>query len=194
MSETEKMQADATEFAKKIARELMAEQRKLFQEEMNKMKDEMSKMKDELSKKVENAISGKDDEAKDNASDIGAAQVNGLGKGIYLSTSFDYVQLIKGPPMHFPTINHGKPPHFDGTRYTDWAYKMKMHLIAARLWEVVEVGVFIPTNEDREITPEEALNLHQNAQVISFLVSILSPDEFKKVNGTENAKVVWDTL
>jgi hypothetical protein len=58
----------------------------------------------------------------------------------------------------------------------------------------MEVGVFIPTNEDREITLEEALNLHQNAQVISFLVSSLSPYEFKKVNGTESAKVVWDTL
>jgi hypothetical protein len=62
-------------------------------------------------------------------------KTNGLGKGIYSSTGFDYVQLIKGPPMHFPTINHGKPPHFDGTRYTDWAYKMKMHLIAVRLWD-----------------------------------------------------------
>jgi predicted ATPase len=36
-----------------------------------------------------------------------------------------------------------------------------MHLIAARLWEVMEVGVFFPTNEDREITLEESYNLHQ---------------------------------
>ena len=72
--------------------------------------------------------------------------------------------------MHFPTINHGKTPHFDRTRYTDWDYKMKMHIIAARLWEVVEVGVIIPTDEDREITSEEAFNLHQNAQAVSLLV------------------------
>ena len=96
--------------------------------------------------------------------------------------------------MHFPTVNHGKPPHFDGTRYTDWAYKMKMHLIATRLWEVVDVGVMIPTDEDREITLEEAFNLHQNAQTVSLLVSSLGPDEFAKVNGMESAKQVWDTL
>jgi hypothetical protein len=49
---------------------------------------------------------------------------------------------------------------------------------------VVEVGVFIPTDEDREITLEEAYSLHQNAQVVSLLVSSLSPDEFNKINGT----------
>ena len=102
MSESDKTQADATEMAKKIAEELMAAQVKIFQDEMKKMHDEMSKLKDELSKKVEDAISGKNDEAKDNASDVGAAHDNGIGKGIYLSTSFDYGQLIKGPPMHFP--------------------------------------------------------------------------------------------
>jgi hypothetical protein len=87
-----------------------------------------------------------------------------------------------------------KPPHFDRTRYTDWAYKMKMHLIAARLWEVVDVGVMIPTDEDGEITLEEAFNLHQNANVVSMLVTSLGPDEFTKVNGMESAKLIWDTL
>ena len=60
---------------------------------------------------------------------------------------------------------------------------MKMHLIAARLWEVMDVGVMIPTDEDREITPKEVHNLHQNAQAVALLVSSLSPDEFRKVNG-----------
>ena len=67
---------------------------------------------------------------------------------------------------------------------------MKMHLIAARLWEVMDVGVMIPTNKDREITPEEVHNLHQNAQAIALLVSSLSPDEFRKVNGIESAKQI----
>ena len=65
---------------------------------------------------------------------------------------------------------------------------MKMHLIAVRLWEVVEVGVIIPIDEDREITPKETLNLHQNTQAVSLLVSSLSMDEFNKVNGMESAK------
>ena len=126
MSDTKKMQADAKEMAKQIAKELMAQQTKFFQ-------DEMKKMQDEMSKKVEDAISGKNDATKDNASDVGAANDNVQGKGVYSRIGFDYGQLIKSPSMHFPTVNHGKPPHFDGIRYTDWAYKMKMFLIAARL-------------------------------------------------------------
>jgi hypothetical protein len=108
--------------------------------------------------------------------------------------SFDYGQLIKGSYLHALSINIGKPPHFDGTRYIDWSYKMKMHLIAARLWEVVEVGVIFPTDEDIEITPEEVHNLHQNAQAVAMLVSSLAPDEFRKMNGMESANLIWDTL
>ena len=65
-----------------------------------------------------------------------------------------------------------------------------MHLITARLWEVMDVGVMIPTDECKEITPEEAFNLHQNAQAVSLLVSSLGPDEFNKVNGMESAKQI----
>jgi len=192
------MQAVATEVAKKIAEELMVAQVKFFQDEMKKMQDEMSKMKEELSKKVDDAISGKNDTSdknepnKDAASDIRAGE-HAHGKGIYLNMSFDYGQLIKGSTLHTPSINIGKPPHFDGTRYTDWPYKMKMHLITARHWEVLDVGVMIHTNEDREITSEEVHNLHQNAQAIALLVSSLAPDGFRKVNGIESAKQIWDT-
>ena len=129
----------------------------------------MIKMKEELSKKVDDAISGKNDATsdknevnKDAASDIGAGE-HAHRKGIYSSMNFDYGQLIKGSPLHTPSINIGKPPHFDGIRYTDWSYKMKMHLIAVRLWEVVDVGVMIPIDEDGEITLEEVHNLHQKA-------------------------------
>ena len=90
MSDSEKMKVDATEMAKQIAKELMAEQAKLFQDEMKKMQDEMSKMKEELSKKVEDAISGKNDATKDYASDVGAANDNVQGKGVYSSIGFDY--------------------------------------------------------------------------------------------------------
>ena len=89
MSDTKKMQADAIEMAKQIAKELTAKQAKLFQDEM-KMQDEMSKMKEELSKKVEDAISGRNDATKDNASDIGGDKENSHGRGIYSNTGFDY--------------------------------------------------------------------------------------------------------
>ena len=107
--------------------------------------------------------------------------------------NFDYSQLFKASHHRTLFVNLGKPPHFDGTRYPDWDYKMKMHLIAANLWEVVDVGVTLPTKE-REITLEEALNFHQNAQAIATLVSSLAPDEFNKVNGREIAKDIWEVL
>ena len=118
------MQAVAVEMAKKIAEELMSTQVKLFQNEIKKMQDKMSKMKEELSKKVDDAISGKIDTTsgkneanKDAASDIGAGE-HAHGKGIYSNMNFDYGQLIKGSPLHTPSVNIGKPPPFDGTRYT----------------------------------------------------------------------------
>ena len=37
-------------------------------------------------------------------------------------------------------------------------------------------------------------NRHQNTQAIALLVSSLAPDEFRKVNGMESAKQIWDTL
>ena len=71
---------------------------------------------------------------------------------------------------------------------------MKMHLIAVRLWKVVDIGVMISTDEDREITSEEVHNLHQNAQAVALLVSSLSMNEFRKVNEIKSAKQIWDTL
>ena len=47
----------------------------------------------------------------------------------------------------------------------------------------MDVGVMIPTDEDREITPKEVHNLHQNTQAVALLVSSLAPVEFRKVNG-----------
>ena len=44
MSETDKMQVDATEMDKNIAGELKAAQVQFFQHEMKKMQDEMSKL------------------------------------------------------------------------------------------------------------------------------------------------------
>ena len=48
----------------------------------------------------------------------------------------------------------------------------------------------ILTDEDREITLEKVHNLHQNAQAIALLVSGLSLDEFRKVNGMGSAKQI----
>ena len=103
------MQAVAAEMAKKIAKELMVAQVKFFQDEMKKMQDEMSKMKEELSKMVDDAISGKNEANKDAACDVRTGE-HAHGKGIYSNMNFDYGQLIKGSPLHTPSINIGKPP------------------------------------------------------------------------------------
>ena len=81
-------------------------------------------MKEELSKKLDDAISGisKGEESKDNTSEGGGAkETTPGGKDGFTSVSFNYAQLNKGPNMHFPTVNPAKPPHFDGTRFIDWA-------------------------------------------------------------------------
>jgi len=56
------------------------------------------------------------------------------------------------------------------------------------------VNLMIPTDKDREIIPEEAFNLHQNAQAMSLLVSSLGLNEFNKVNGMKSAKQIWEAL
>ena len=77
-------------------------------------------MKEELGKMVDDAISGKNDTTsdkneanKDAASDIGAGE-HAHGKGIYSHMSFDYGQIMKSSTLHSPSVNIGKPPHFDG--------------------------------------------------------------------------------
>ena len=43
-------------------------------------------------------------------------------------------------------------------------------------------------------TPEQEQLIHRNAQATSVLLSALSPEEFNKVDGLEEAKQIWDTL
>ena len=45
-----------------------------------------------------------------------------------------------------------------------------------------------------ELTPEQEQAIHRNAQATSVLLSALSPEEFNKGDGLEEAKSIWDTL
>ena len=47
------------------------------------------------------------------------------------------------------SVNQGKPPHFDGTVYTSWRHKMRVHLIGVNLalWKIVCVGLNIPDED-----------------------------------------------
>src|SRR6266498_1647708 len=113
----------------------------------------------------------------------------------YTRNSFDYSRMQGNFSSNFISVPLGKAPLLDGLNYTDWVNKMKMHLIALypSLWEVVNVGVRIPTSGE-DMTPEMMVDLHRNAQATSVILSSLSQEEFNKVNGLEVAKDIWDTL
>jgi len=79
--------------------------------------------------------------------------------------------------------------------YDEWADKMKSHLIGVHpsLWEIVNVGVNKP-KDGEEMTPEMLQDLHRNAQAVSIIKGTLCAEEYRKVQGREDAKVIWDIL
>lgn len=56
--------------------------------------------------------------------------------------SYDYNKISICPNMHFNPFNVGNATHFDGIRYTDWVYQIKMHLVSlhTRIWKIMNVG------------------------------------------------------
>ena len=72
---------------------------------------------------------------------------------------------------------------------------MKMHLFSLHpsVWKVVVTGLDIP-NEDVELTLEQEQMMYCNAQAVSVILGALSPEEFNKVDGLDEAKRIWDTL
>src|SRR5579859_3128572 len=61
----------------------------------------------------------------------------------------------------------GKVPILEGSNYDEWANKMKYHLFGVHpsLWEIVNVGIQLPKEED-VLTPEWMQDLHRNAQAV----------------------------
>ena len=92
-------------------------------------------------------------------------------------------------------MSSGHVPFFDGTHYAAWRYKIKIHLISLHpsIWKIVCTGFDLP-DEDQELTSNEEQNMYHNAQATSVLLSALSPEEFNKVDGLEEAKQIWGTL
>ena len=66
---------------------------------------------------------------------------------------------------------------------------MKLHIIFLYpiIWKIVCTGFELP-DEGKELTSEQEQNLHRNAQTASVLLVALSPEEFNKVDGLEEAK------
>jgi gag-polypeptide of LTR copia-type/Zinc knuckle len=111
----------------------------------------------------------------------------------YAQIPFDYSKMTTN--AHFIPLHTGKAPLFDGTHYAKWKHTMRLHLISLHpsVWEVVCVGVNLP-DEDIALTPDQQQSLYRNAQAASVILGALSPEEFNKVEGIEEAKKIWDTL
>nr|ABA97697.1 retrotransposon protein, putative, unclassified [Oryza sativa Japonica Group] len=107
---------------------------------------------------------------------------------------FDYNKLTIAP-HNFVSVPSGRAPQFDGTHYAAWKHKMKLHLISLHpsIWKVICTGVDVP-HDDMELTSEQEQLIHHNAQASNAILSALSPEEFNKVDGLEEAMEIWDTL
>jgi hypothetical protein len=101
-----------------IAAQITASLQLQQQEQMTKMQEQLDKMQQLLDKKSQESSSDGGDASKTPKS--------------YNRASFDYGGSSKNNNPTLSMINPEKPPSFDGIRYTDWAHRMKLHLIAAR--------------------------------------------------------------
>jgi hypothetical protein len=128
------------------------------QEQMAKMQEQLDKMQQLLDKKSQESLSDGGDASKTPKS--------------YNRTSFDYGGSSKNNNPTVPMINLGKPPLFDGIRYTDWAHRMKLHLITARCWKVVDVGVNPPPQNSSEWSPKDERDFHLNATATTLIFTM----------------------
>ena len=135
-------------------------------------------------------LGGKDGEIvnEDGASNKGTPSPKGA------TIPFDYSKLTI-PSRNFVSVPSGRAPQFDGTHYAAWKHKMKLHLISLHpsIRKVVCTGIDVP-HEDMELTSEQEQLIHRNAQASNAILSALSPEEFNKVYGLEEAKEICDTL
>ena len=126
----------------------------------------------EEGEKAENSckMKGKvDDDTEDISSDsdsdysFESAKVRNKGSTkTFTKIPFNYEHLNS---LYFQgtSVNQGKPPHFDGTVYTSWRHKMRVHLIGVNptLWKIVCVGMNIP-DEDELITQDQEFEIQHN--------------------------------
>jgi hypothetical protein len=70
---------------------------------------------------------------------------------------------------------------------------MRSHLFSLRpsIWKIVENGMHFDSTDNRVFISEQ---IHKNAQATTVLLASLCRDEYNKVSGLDNAKLIWDTL
>jgi hypothetical protein len=96
---------------------------------------------------------------------------------------------------NFSSAPLGKLPTLSELNYDEWADKMKSHLIGVlpSLWEIVNIGIHKPT-QGEEMTSEMMQEVHRNAQAVSIIKGSLCPEEYRKVQGREDARDIWSIL
>lgn len=93
---------------------------------------------------------------------------------------------------NFSLVPLRKLPTLNELSYDEWVDKMKSHLIGVhhRLWEILNVGVSKPT-ENEEMTPKIMQDLHRYTQAVSIIKGSLSMEEYHKVQGRNDVHVIW---
>jgi hypothetical protein len=71
--------------------------------------------------------------------------------------------------------------------------KNYLYSIHPKVWQVICDGVDFP-DEDEQPTSDQLQKIHQNAQAISILTSLVDKEEFNRVDGLDEAKDIWITL
>jgi hypothetical protein len=114
-------------------------------------------------------------------------------KTVNQNYSFDYSHIPYNSNAHLLSIPLGKPSHFDGEDYSFLCYKMCSHLFSLHpsIWESVEKGMHFDSFDNPVFINKQ---IHKNAQGTTVLLASLCRDEYNKVSGLDNAKLIWDTL
>jgi hypothetical protein len=71
--------------------------------------------------------------------------------------------------------------------------KNYLYSIHPKVWQVICDDVDFP-GEDEQPTSDQLQKIHQNAQAISILTSLVDKEEFNRVDGLDEAKDIWITL
>jgi hypothetical protein len=81
----------------------------------------------------------------------------------YSRTPFNYDNMSSN--NNFVSVSLGKPPHFDGTNYSQWRTNMRWHLFSLHpsLWEIVCVCIEQPDSDDERFGPTMQQLFHRNA-------------------------------
>jgi hypothetical protein len=105
---------------------------------------------------------------------------------------FDYSRNVV---PNFSSAPLRKLPTLSELNYDEWADNMKSYLIGVHpsLWEIVNIGMNKPA-QGKEMMPEMMQEVHRNARVVSIIKGSLSPKEYRKVQGREDACDIWSIL